>query len=207
MEKDELRIELQDNEWPLEYISHDRRIARGIVYDDGGNFYFVKAVRDDLFGKATHIETPGGGVEEGEDLETAIRRELSEELGIEVEIICRIGLVSDYYNVIHRHNLSNYYLCRVVSFGDKHLTQDEIEKFHLSTETLSFDEAVAEYERCSETPIGRLIANRELPVLRRAKKIIDSRKIRGEQAQCGTFSDRTAPGGLCDGGDGVPTGR
>ena len=26
-----------------------------------------------------------------------------------------------------------YFLCKVISFGDKHLTKDEIEDFHLST--------------------------------------------------------------------------
>ena len=174
MVNEEIRLDLEDKEWPLEYISHDRRIARGVVFDDQGRFYFVKATRDDLFGKATHLETPGGGVEDGEDLETAIRRELSEELGVEVEIICKIGMVSDYYNVIHRHNLTNYYLCRIVSFGDSHMTDDEIEVFHLSMERKPFEEAVAAYEQYSETPIGRLIANRELPILKRAKEIIDS---------------------------------
>jgi len=172
----ELRNELKDNEWPLEYIDHDRWIARGIVFDEQGNFYFVRAERDDLFGKATMIETPGGGVEKGENLNMAIRRELSEELGVEVDVICKIGVVSDYYNVIHRHNLSNYFLCKVKSFGDKHLTEDEINDFHLSTLKMTFDEAVAEYEKRKETPIGRLVANRELPVLKRAKEIIDALK-------------------------------
>lgn len=174
MANEEIKIDLQDTEWPLEYISHDRRIARGVVFDDQGRFYFVKATRDDLFGKATHLETPGGGVEDGEELETAIRRELSEELGVEVEILCKIGVVDDYYNVIHRHNLTNYYLCRIVSFGDKHMTEDEIRIFHLSTERKTFGEAVAAYEQYRKTPIGRLIANRELPILKRAKEIIDS---------------------------------
>jgi ADP-ribose pyrophosphatase len=170
---EELFYELKDTEWPEDYISHDRRIARGIVCDDEGRFYFVRVNRDDLFGKAMHIETPGGGVEDGEELATAIRRELGEELGIEVEIICRLGLVSDYYNVIHRHNLTNYFLCRIVSFGDSHMTEDEANIFHLSKAKLTFDEAVAEYEQCRGTAIGRLIANRELPMLLRAKEILD----------------------------------
>jgi peptidase E/8-oxo-dGTP pyrophosphatase MutT (NUDIX family) len=169
----ELRNELTDNEWPLEYIDHDRWIARGIVFDEEGNFYFIRAERDDMFGKATMIETPGGGVEKGENLNMAIRRELSEELGAEVDVILKIGVVSDYYNIIHRHNINNYFLCKVKSFGEKHLTEDEIHDFHLSTLKLTFDEAVAEYEKRRETPIGRLVANRELPVLMRAKKIID----------------------------------
>ena len=172
----ELLIELQDAEWPFEYTDHDRRIARAIVFDDAGYFYFVRAERDDDFGKATLIETSGGGVEAGENLDSAIKRELKEELGAEVDIVCKIGLVSDYYNLIHRHNLNNYFLCKVVSFGDKHLTRDEREDFHLSTLKLTYEEAVDEYEKRRETRLGRLIANRELPILKKAKEIMEITK-------------------------------
>ena len=168
----ELNLQLKDNEWPLEYIDHDRQIVRAIVFDDQENYYFVRAKRDDDFGKATLIETSGGGVEAGEDLETALKRELKEELGAEVEIMHKIGIVSDYYNLIHRHNINNYYLCKVTSFGEKHLTRDEIEDFHLSTLRLSYRNAEEEYKKCAETKIGKLIAARELPVLRRAKVLL-----------------------------------
>lgn len=168
----ELLIELQDTEWPFEYTDHDRRIVRAIVFDEEGYFYFVRAERDDDFGRATLIETSGGGVEIGEDMDSAIKRELKEELGAEVQVVCKIGVVSDYYNLIHRHNLNNYFLCKVVSFGDKHLTQDEIEDFHLSTLKLTYEEAVAEYEKRRETRLGRLIANRELPIFKKAREIM-----------------------------------
>ena len=168
----ELNLQLKDTEWPLEYIDHDRKIVRAIVFDDQENYYFVRAKRDDDFGKATLIETSGGGVEAGEDLETALKRELKEELGAEVEIMHKIGIVSDYYNLIHRHNINNYYLCKITSFGEKHLTRDEIEDFHLSTLRLSYRNAEKEYQKCAETKIGKLIADRELPVLRRAKVLL-----------------------------------
>lgn len=145
----ELKLELQDNEWKLEYVDHDRQTARAIVFDDCGYYYFVRAIRDDDFGKATLIETAGGGVEPEEELTDAIRRELKEELGIEVDILCKIS-----------------------SFGEKNLTKDEIECFHLSTLKLTFEDAVKEYKNCSNTKLGRLVANRELPVLQRAKEII-----------------------------------
>lgn len=168
----ELLIELQDTEWPFEYTDHDRRIVRAIVFDTAGCFYFVRAERDDDFGKATLIETAGGGVEAGEELDSAIKRELKEELGADVEVICKIGVVSDHYNLIHRHNLNNYYLCKAISFGDKNLTKDEINDFHLSTLKLTYEEAVAEYKKRRETKLGRLIANRELPVLEKAREIM-----------------------------------
>lgn len=174
MNESELRLELQDSEWEFEYVDHDRQIARAIVFDDFGYFYFVRAIRNDIFGKATLIETAGGGAEPGEELTKAIRRELKEELGVEIDIVCKIGVVSDYYNLIHRHNMNNYYLCKVNSFGEKKLTQDEIECFHLSTLKMTFEDAVKEYEKCSNTKLGRLVANRELPVLRQAKEIIDT---------------------------------
>ena len=172
MNREELFLNLEDNEWPSAPIDHDRMIVRAIVVDDKDNFYFVRATRDDDFGKAALIETAGGGVEEGEDLYAAIKRELREELGVDVEVICSIGVVSDYYNLIHRHNINNYFLCKTVSFGDRHLTNDEIEIFHLSTLKLKYEEALAEYEKCSCTRLGRLIANREVPVLKRAKELL-----------------------------------
>ena len=176
MKNNEIKIELQDTQWKKEYIDHDRNIVRAIVYDENRMFYFVRAVRDDEFGKATLIETSGGGVENGEDLITAIQRELKEELGVYVDVVCKIGIVSDYYNLIHRHNINNYFLCKIKSFGQKNLTQDEIEKFHLSTLKMSYEEAVIEYENRKNSKLGTLIANRELPVLHRAKEMLDKLK-------------------------------
>ena len=173
MNENKLRIELQDTEWPMTGIDHDRHIARAIVFDEDGYFYFVRAERDDDFGQATLIETAGGGVEAGEDLEQAIKRELHEELGVEVELLCKIGVVSDYYNLIHRHNINNYFLCKVKAFGDKALTEDEINDFHLSTLKLRYEEAIKEYEKRSETRLGKLVCNRELPVLKRAWDLLN----------------------------------
>ena len=172
---DELYIELQDEEWALEEINHDRIIVRAIVYDDE-YFYFLRLNRDDDFGKAELIETSGGGIEKDEDLIDALKRELKEELGVDVKAITKIGIVSDYYNLIKRHNINHYYLCKIKKFGEKNLTKDEIEKFHLSTLKLTYDEAILEYEKCRNSKLGRLIANRELPIIKKGKEIIDEFK-------------------------------
>lgn len=173
MEKNkELVLELKDTEWPYTFTDHDRSIARAIVLDGEGTFYFVRAHRNDEFGNVTLIETSGGGIEPDETPEQAIRRELREELGAETQILCKLGVVSDYYNLIHRHNINHYYLCRVLSFGETNLTEQERKDFHLSTLRLTYSEAVREYERCALSRLGRLIAQRELPVLRAAGEIL-----------------------------------
>ena len=169
---DELYLELTDNEWPLTYTDHDRSVVRAIVFDDAGLLHFVRVVRDDAFGEGTVIETSGGGVEPEEDLFEAIRRELHEELGAEVEILGKIGVVSDYYNLIHRHNINHYFLCKLISLGESDMTEDEKTIFHLEPLTISYEDAVKEYERCAQTRLGRLLYAREMPILKRAKEMI-----------------------------------
>ena len=50
MKEKELLISLSDDQWPYEYIDHDRTVARAIVYDEEENFYFIRAHRNDIFG-------------------------------------------------------------------------------------------------------------------------------------------------------------
>lgn len=166
--KDPLRLRLYDDEWPRQQTTHTRMIARAIVVDDEGNGWFIRVDRNDDFGKAFLIETAGGGVEEGETPEEALRRELWEEIGAEVEILCPLGVIEDDYNLIGRHNVNHYFLCRLLSRGSPHLTRMEREQLRLSPLCLAMDMVLEEYEKGRRYPLGRLIANREEPVLRYA---------------------------------------
>lgn len=42
----QINIELQDTQWQFEYVDNDRNIARAIVYDENGLFYFASSKRD-----------------------------------------------------------------------------------------------------------------------------------------------------------------
>lgn len=190
---EELFLELEDKEWEFTGVKEERHIARAIAFDDNGFFYFLRVVREDEFADKIEeavdgiggarmvelIETSGGGIEDEETPEIAVIRELKEELGADAEIICKIGVVKDYYNLIQRRNINNYFLCKINSFGEKNMTKDEAEVFNLSTLKLTYDEALEEYERCSnakksdKSKLGTLIAQREVPMLIEAKKILE----------------------------------
>lgn len=173
MKENELYLELEDNEWPNDYIYHKRQIARAIVYDDEYNFYFIKGKRNDIFGNCTWIETSGGGVEDGEDLEYSVKRELKEELGVEVDIVHKIGVVSDFYNLLNRNYINHYYLCKINSFGDKNLTEYEENEYHFETFKTTLEVAIKEYKKYSNSKLGRLIAQRELPILEEARRLLN----------------------------------
>jgi len=167
------KIKLKDISYPYTKITHTRKIARAIIFDDDFNFYFVSAKRDDEFGKADLIETSGGGVKVKETYRNALKRELKEELGVEVNIIGYLGEIVDYYNLIYRENLNHYFLCKVVSFTKKDLTKEEINDFHLSTLKITLDEAFALYQKCSVTKIGKLLLQREIIPLNRVKDLLN----------------------------------
>ena len=172
LEQSVILLHLKDEEWPFDGITHTRQIVRGIVVDEEENFYFLRVDRDDEFGTGTFIETAGGGVEEGEDLLSALRRELREELGAQVEILGKIGVVEDDYHLIHRHNVTHYFLCKATEFGEKKLTQEEQNRFRLSTLKQTYGQAIQAYESAYNTPLGRLLAARELPILHQAKMML-----------------------------------
>lgn len=63
-----------------------RVVVAGIIVRDG-RVLVVRNIKHGL-----RIEPPGGKVEEGESMEAAVERELSEELGIRVRVLRSIGV-------------------------------------------------------------------------------------------------------------------
>jgi ADP-ribose pyrophosphatase YjhB (NUDIX family) len=76
------------------YYAHSSPAVAAIVVDDDGRVLLARRAFDPDAGR---LDTPGGFLEEGEDPAEAIRRELREETGLEVEPGRFLGAFVDDY--------------------------------------------------------------------------------------------------------------
>lgn len=94
------------------------KTARAIIIDDNGlmTFYREKVKNGK---KECYYAIPGGHVEEGETPEETVKRELKEELNIDIEIIRYLD------RIIIGNIQEDYYLCKKIS-GEPVLGGEEL---------------------------------------------------------------------------------
>lgn len=158
-----LIADLIDTYFPCDGFTNIRNTVRAIVYDVDGNIQMLKIVGEDSFGVRNHYETPGGGVEAGEDFETALHRELEEELGVVCSIDAYLGIVVSRYNLLKRINVERYYVCTIVDKKTMHRTDSELVLIQgVESKPL---ESWIQCLKNAKSPVDRLVQNRDLSVL------------------------------------------
>lgn len=105
-----------------------------LALDGEGFAHLVKTFRYAV-GKEC-VEVVQGGVEEGEGLSEAARRELKEELGVEASELIDLGLVDAVTSQVY--SPAQIFLARGLSFGETERESTE----DLQTVKVEFDEAV-----------------------------------------------------------------
>ncbi len=100
-----------------------REAVRAIVFDS------QKLVALFYSTKNNYYKLPGGGIEDMEDHETALKRECMEEIGCQVEILEELGEIVEYRKKFNQKQISYCYVAKVVGEkGIPMLTQDEREE-------------------------------------------------------------------------------
>lgn len=97
-----------------------RLTARAIVRNDDGNYAVMYSKKYDLY------SLPGGGVEEGEDVLTALRREVLEETGCVCRKIRELGVVTENRGTLDYTQVNYYYVADACREGDSSLTEAEL---------------------------------------------------------------------------------
>ncbi|MBR3228807.1 NUDIX hydrolase [Candidatus Saccharibacteria bacterium] len=97
---------------PIKY----RYAVRGLVFDKKGRIGVARSVKYDYY------QVPGGGMEPGETIETALRREIREEIGYEISHIKPIG----YFCEIKEGKLNSRPATRCVSYVFSAMAETEV---------------------------------------------------------------------------------
>jgi ADP-ribose pyrophosphatase YjhB (NUDIX family) len=144
----------------------ERTAARAVVYDAEGNVGLMYSTVHN------YHKLPGGGVEAGEDLVTALKREAKEEIGCEIGDIVELGYVEEFRNKIALHQHSFCYTARVVGEkGEPALEEGEIAEGFI-TVWMPLDTAIETLTRemGNDVYLARFMTRRELAFLSAAKE-------------------------------------
>ncbi|HEY5220912.1 MAG TPA: NUDIX domain-containing protein [Candidatus Paceibacterota bacterium] len=110
-----------DSDIPDGIPQQERGASRAIVFDADGNVALLNVT------KKHYHKLPGGGIEQGEDIETALRRELIEEIGCSVKNLRELGSIEEYRNKWNLHQISYCFLADLDGpKGVPHLEEGEI---------------------------------------------------------------------------------
>jgi 8-oxo-dGTP pyrophosphatase MutT (NUDIX family) len=169
-------LKFKDDQYMFKGVTHTREIVRAILLDKDNCVCLEKLKDDDGFGPRDYYETPGGGIKTGESHIDAMHREIEEEVGYKCEVIKHIADVHDYYNLIKRKNHNYFYLVRATEKVKQHLEPDEVIRIEKII-WVPIDEAISLYENMQNVLVGRIVKQRELPILKMAKEMIDKNEI------------------------------
>jgi 8-oxo-dGTP pyrophosphatase MutT (NUDIX family) len=140
-----------------------RKASRAIVMNDKGEIAIL------YVSKHNYHKLPGGGIEAGEDIQTALIREVMEEAGVDIDILGEIGAILEYRNKHQFFQISYCFYakvkgdCRGTSFTDEEINDG----FELIW--VPIDKAIEIVENdITDDYVGKFIQKRDLVFLKEA---------------------------------------
>ena len=145
-----------------------REAARAVVSDNAGKIALLRV------GLYDYHKLPGGGIDEGEDIPTALERELLEEIGCKAEVTGEVGEIIEYRNQFELEQISYCFVAtQIGEQGEPDFTEKELREQFSIVWTDNIDSAIALLEQDKPTNYeGKFIQKRDLALLKAAKEQI-----------------------------------
>ena len=122
-----------------------------------------------------YYKLPGGGIDEGELISEALHREIVEEAGYEVDVLCPLGYTHETRHQFKQFNVAYTFLVRASKFVGAKLEEDEAEDGFELQWFDNIDEAIEAVEKIDTTNMvyqAKFFTARELAILREARKVL-----------------------------------
>ncbi|MDO8561654.1 MAG: NUDIX domain-containing protein [bacterium] len=152
-----------NNPPPSVYV--EREASRAIVFDGDNKVALLHSTN------YHYHKLPGGGLEEGEDMMAALRREISEEIGCQIKNIRELGIIEEYRNTFSLHQVSYCYIAELDGEkGTPHFEESEMAD-GFETVWLSLGDAInaLKKENRGNHYEGKFIHKRDLVFLEAAR--------------------------------------
>lgn len=152
----------------MDYVS--RHASRGVLINEDRQVAMMEMSSLNLY------KLPGGGLEEGEDRETAFLRELKEETGFDAVILLELGYMDEHKYRNQYMQRSYCYIAKVASQqGTAALTEDEIQ-LGMRLKWMSLEDAFVQMKysirHCDEYS-EMFMLRRDLAILELANRLLD----------------------------------
>lgn len=137
-----------------------REAARCVIFDTDGNVALVHFSRHDFY------KIPGGGIDEGEEVLDALKRECLEEAGVNIEDIIPIGTVTEIKKEQNKKQVSYCYKANVSGEKKEPTMTHEENGAGASLQWLPLAQAVQKLQKSGFKNLGgKYIYQRELAIL------------------------------------------
>lgn len=113
------------------------------IYNDAGAFEGIVLI--ERLNKPTGLAIPGGFVDIGETVETAVVREMKEEISLDVTIKSLLGVYSDPTRDSRFHCVSIVYICK--AFGKPIGADDAKEAFVYALDKIPYEKLVFDHAK------------------------------------------------------------
>ncbi|MBU6501067.1 MAG: NUDIX domain-containing protein [Patescibacteria group bacterium] len=147
-----------------------RKAARAVVFDKEGKVALL------YVSKHGYHKLPGGGIDEGESIIEALKRECLEEIGCDVEVAAEVGEIIEYRHFPDERDEeqeSFSYIANVTSKkGEPRFEQDEIDD-GFEVQWVNPETAVELLKKGRpKTNDGPFIVSRDFKIIEEAMKIV-----------------------------------
>lgn len=149
----------------------ERTGARAVVVDELSRIAVMHVT------KMNYYKLPGGGIDDGESVEVALRRELKEEAGLtNIEIIAELGQTIEYREQWERIGINYCFFAQTTGpLSKPERTEKEIEQGYEVVWANDIDHAIQLVESGTPRKYGQDFERiRELAILKYAKATITS---------------------------------